>query len=248
MRRSQERERRTQEITARFTLRPGDLDTSRLCLICAEVSDMSGAGIMMMSGDVQRGSLCTTNTVSALVEEMQFSLGQGPCLDAFRHDQPVLEPDLADPEELRWVAFSERALAAGVRAIFGFPIHVGSVKLGALNLYRDEPGGLTPDEHTDCLVLADNVAHSVISMQAHAAPGHLAEELEHGADLELLVHQASGMVAAQMGVGVTEALARMQAHAFGNDLALRSVARAIVDREIRFDGPADPVPTVHLES
>ena len=92
---------------------------------------MSGAGIMMMSGDIQRGSLCTTNTVSASVEELQFSLGQGPCLDAFRHDQPVFEPDLADPESIRWVAFSEEAPAAGVRAaIFGFPIHVGSVKLG----------------------------------------------------------------------------------------------------------------------
>ncbi len=203
---------------------------------------MSGAGIMMMSGDIQRGSLCTTNKVSALIEELQFSLSEGPCLDAFHEARPVLEPDLINPHDVRWMAFSEAAVEAGVRAIFGFPISVGPVKLGALNLYRDQPGGLTTEQHGDCLILADTVARSVIMMQAHATPGQLAQEFEAGADFELLVHQASGMVAAQLGVSVGQALIRMQAHGFGNDQSLRSVARAVVARELRFDGPVDPQP------
>lgn len=195
----------------------------------------------MMSGDIQRGSLCTSNTVSALIEELQFSLSEGPCLDAFHDERPVLEPDLAHPHDVRWMAFTQAALDAGVRAIFGFPISVGPVKLGALNLYRDAPGGLTNEQHGDCLILADIVARSVIMMQANATPGQLAQEFEAGADFELGVHQASGMVAAQLGVSVGQALIRMQAHAFGNDRSLRSVARAVVGRELRFDGPAGPV-------
>lgn len=138
------------EIQARFTGGATGLDTQRLCDVCAEVAQMSGAGIMMMSGDIQRGSLCTTNTVSALIEELQFSLSEGPCLDAFHEAQPILEPDLANPLEVRWMGFSGAAVEAGVRAIFGFPISVGSVKLGALNLYRDTPGGLTTEQHGDC--------------------------------------------------------------------------------------------------
>ena len=232
---------RRSEVQARFSDVPGQFDSQRLCDVCADVSGMSGAGIMMMSGDVQRGSLCTTNTVSALIEELQFSLGEGPCLDAFHHEEPVLEPDLANPDERRWMAFTGPALDAGVRAIFGFPISIGTVKLGALNLYRDAPGALSQQQHSDCLTLADIVCRSVIMMQAHATPGQLAQEFEAGAEFELLVHQASGMVAAQLGASVGQALIRMQAHAFGNDTTLRSVARAVVGRNLRFDGPADPM-------
>ncbi len=232
---------RVLEIQSRFTSDANGLDSQRLCDVCAEVAQLSGAGIMMMSGDIQRGSLCTTNKVSARIEELQFSLSEGPCLDAFHDQRPVLEPDLAKPHEVRWMAFSEEALEVGVRAIFGFPISVGPVKLGALNLYRDQPGALTSEQHQDCTILADTVARSVIMMQAHATPGQLAHEFESGADFELEVHQASGMVAAQLGVSVGQALIRMKAHAFGNDQSLRSVARSVVERELRFDGPADPV-------
>jgi GAF domain-containing protein len=226
---------RTLEIQARFTNGADHLDAQRLCDVCADVARMSGAGIMMMSGDIQRGSLCTTNKVSALIEELQFSLSEGPCLDAFRDQQPVLEPDLAHPRVVRWMALSEAAIEAGVAAIFGFPISIGPVKLGALNLYRDEPGGLTGEQHHDCLILAGVVARSVIMMQARATPGQLAQEFEGGADFELVVHQASGMVAAQLGVTVGQALIRMQAHAFGNGRSLRDVARAVVGRDLRFD-------------
>ena len=75
---------------------------------------MSGAGIMLMTGDVPRGSLCSSNDVSALIEDLQFTLGEGPCIDAYQLDRPVLEPDLADPDTARWLAFSPPA-AAGRR-------------------------------------------------------------------------------------------------------------------------------------
>src|SRR3954468_21826917 len=98
---------------------------------------MTGAGIMLMSGDTQRGSVCSSNDVSELIEDLQYTLGEGPCIDAFHQQRPVLEPDLAEPTMPRWVAFTAPAVAAGARAIFGFPLRIGSVHLGALNLYRD---------------------------------------------------------------------------------------------------------------
>jgi hypothetical protein len=126
-------------------------DTARLCEVCARVSLMSGAGIMLMSDDVPVGSACTTNKVSALIEELQFTLGEGPCVDAHHQDWPVLEPDLADPATPRWPAFTPPAVAAGALAVFGFPLKVGAARLGALNLYRDQPGPLTDDQHEDAL-------------------------------------------------------------------------------------------------
>ncbi len=215
----------------------GEIDTNQLCTQSAEVVGATGAGIMLMSGDVPRGSVCTTDAVSALVEQLQFELGEGPCVDAYQHDFPVLEPDLGHPSELRWSGFSPPALDAGVRAVFGFPLQVGAVRLGALNLYRDTPGALTDEQHADALLLASIVAHTLLLLQAGAAAGTVAVGLEAHANFQYVVHQASGMVAAQCGVSVAQALVRLRAHAFGNERPLADVARDVVHRRLRFDPP-----------
>ena len=220
-------------------------ETKRLCEVCAEATGTTGAGIMLMSGDVPQGSVCTTDDVSDLIEQLQYDLGEGPCVDAYQKDRPVLEPDLARPRTPRWPAFSGPAVEAGARAVFGFPLHVGAVRLGALNLYCEEPGPLTDDQHADALVMADIVAQAVLVLQAEAPPGQLAAELEAGSDFHYVVHQAAGMVAVQLGTTVAQALIRLRAHAFGNDRKLADVAADVVARKLRFDaesGEKDPGP------
>jgi hypothetical protein len=128
--------------------------SARLCQACPQIVGVSGAGVMLMSGDIPRGSLCATDQVSQLIEELQYTLGEGPCVDAYQQGQVVAEPDLGDPAERRWPAFTPPAVAAGVRAVFGFPLRAGTVRLGALNLYRDVPGPLTGGQHADALVVA----------------------------------------------------------------------------------------------
>jgi len=221
-----------------------ELETRRLCEVCAEVTRLTGAGIMLMSNDASVGSACTSNGVSSRIEDLQFSLGEGPCVDAYRQDRPVLEPDLAAPATSRWLAFTGPAVEAGVGAIFGFPLRVGAARLGALNLYRDRPGPLTDDQHADALVMADVAAQALLVMQASAPPGRLSAELEAG-DFQYVVHQASGMVAAQLEVSVAQALMRLRAYSFGNDRPLTAVAEAVVGRTLRFDdrnGERDPPP------
>ena len=194
---------------------------------------------MLMAGDMPAGSVCSTDEVSALIEDLQYTLGEGPCIDAYHQDRPVLEPDLASPATPRWLAFTEPAVKAGARAIFGFPLQVGAVRLGALNLYRDLPGSLRDEQHADALVLADVVAQAILVMQAGAPPGQLAKQLEIGGDFHFIVHQASGMVAAQLQVSVGQALIRLRAFAFGNDRSLTDVAHDVVARRVRFDGDND---------
>lgn len=213
------------------------LDAKRLCEVSADVVGMSGAGIMLMDDEGPHGSLCATNPVSALIAQLQYTLGEGPGPDAYRQAQPVLEPDLAEPEIQRWVAFSGPALEAGVRAVFGFPLHVGGVGFGTLDLYCDRPGPLTLDQHADALVMADVAAETVLGLQANAPAGRLASELEVGSDFRYVVHQACGMVSVQLGVSVGQALVRLRAYAFANDRALDDVARDVVARELRFDPP-----------
>lgn len=235
-------ERRTQILDRLFS-GEGPLDPKRLCESCVDVIGTSGAGIMLMAGDVPAGSLCTSNAVSALIEQLQYELGEGPCVDAYRTGVPVLEPDLADPRVPRWMGFSGPAVAAGARAVFGFPLQVGSVRLGALNLYCDEAAPLSVEQHRDALVLAGICAQAVLVMQSNAQPGMLAAELEAGADLQHVVHQASGMVSVQLGVSVGHALIRLRGYAFGNEMRLATVARAVVDRMLRFNPAHDETET-----
>src|SRR4249919_3822282 len=204
-----------------------------LCGACPEIVGVNGAGVMLMSGEIPRGSLCSTDGVSQLIEELQYTLGEGPCVDAYQQDKVVAEPDLADPVTRRWPAFTPPALQAGVRAIFGFPLRVGTVHLGALNLYRDLPGPLTGDQHADALVVADVAARWVLEAQAGAPLDTVAEALEAGADFHFAVHNAAGIVSVQERISLTEALIRLRAFAFSSDRLLANVARDVIARRLR---------------
>jgi len=215
-----------------------NVTTARLCEVSRRMTGATGAGVLLMSDDVPLGSVCAANDVSALIEDLQYTLGEGPCVDAHRLGRPVLEPDLADPAEPRWLAFTGPAVDAGVRAIFGFPIRVGSAHLGALNLYMDTAGPLTDDQHADALVMAEIAGQAVLVMQTECSGDALAAELEEGSDFHYVVHQAAGMVSAQLEVSVGQALVRLRAHAFASERALDAIAADVVDRRLRFTDEA----------
>jgi hypothetical protein len=233
---------RRARLRARFApvvARPGG--ATQLCQVAQEVTAMSGAGIMLVTDDRLQGSVGATNRVSALIEELQWTLGEGPCVDAHLRGTAVLEPDLADPDVPRWQGFAPPAVEAGVAAIFGLPLRVGTVRLGALDLYRDRTGPLAGEALTDALAVADIVAGILLSLQADAPPGTVATGIDSGADFRLVVHQAAGMVSVQLGVTVAEAMVRLRAHAFGADRTLTEVAEDVVARRFRFGGPTDDV-------
>ncbi len=221
-------------------LAPHDADgtgTLRLCELAAETTGVSGASIILLSDELAHGSLCTTDGVAAYLDDLQFTLGQGPAIDAHAGGRPVLEPELAAPAVARWPALATSALRAGVRALFAFPVRIGAVKLGALTLHRDSPGALNDLQHADALAIAVVATRAILAMQADAPPGSVSVELEEGANFHFVVHQAAGMVSIQLGIGVTEALVRLRGHAFLLDRTIDDVSRDVVDRRIRLEGP-----------
>lgn len=202
--------------------------STRLCEVSTDIIGVTGTGIMIMSGELPGGSLCATDEVSSRIEDLQFMLGEGPCVEAHERGEVVVEPDLANPRIPRWLAFSPAAFEAGARALFAFPLRVGLARIGALNLYRDLPGPLTDDQHTDTLVVAELVAQRVLDVAAGAIAGAVPEEHERGADFHFVVHNAAGMVSVQLGVSVIEALIRLRAYAFRSGRPLRNVAEEVV--------------------
>ncbi|MGA2806088.1 MAG: ANTAR domain-containing protein [Acidimicrobiales bacterium] len=203
-----------------------------------DVTATSGVGIMLRSGNVTRGSLGMTDAVSSLIEELQFMLGEGPCIDAYNLEVPIAEPDLADPTS-RWLGFTPPVFKAGVRALFAFPLRVGAVRIGSLDLYRDHSGALSDDQHADALIIADVVSQAVLTMQAEAPLGELAAQLEAVMTPQNVVYQAVGMVSAQLRVSADESLIRLKAHAFANDRLLTELAQDVLARRLRFDAAGE---------
>ena len=141
---------------------------SSLCLACVDVLGVSGAGLVLMSGGRSVDFVGVSDRVSEAVEQMEYTLGEGPCVSAYRTKVPVFDADLADEGTDRWPEFRRGALAAGVRAAFGFPLLVDRICIGALNLYHDRPGALRDDQVADALVVAQFASRAVLAWQADA--------------------------------------------------------------------------------
>jgi AmiR/NasT family two-component response regulator len=120
-----------------------------------------------------------------------------------------------------------------VRAVFGFPLLTGNGPLGALDLYLDRPGSLDDRQMDEAAVLAKVISSTVLSLQSEAAPGELGEKLGASLDHRAVVHQASGMVSAQLDIDVNDALVRLRAYAYTSNRPVNEVARAIVTRQLR---------------
>ncbi len=209
----------------------------RVCSAAVELLSLSGAGLsLMVEGDL-RGTAGVSEPGVELVQELQLTLGQGPCVDAWVSGEPVLEADLAEPAVARWPIFAEVAVRAGVRGVFALPLRIGAIGIGVLVLYRNRPGSLSVEELARGLVLADVAAHAILEVQAGALADRLdttlAQEPAHWAE----VHQATGMVSTQLGIPLDDAFVLLRAHSFANNLSLREVAGAVVSRRLRLEAP-----------
>jgi hypothetical protein len=207
----------------------------RICQLCTVALDVTGAGISMVTATGNRGVVCATDDVSASIEQLQFTLGEGPCVDAVSSGAPVLIPDLDDAGDFareRWPAFLSSAAAGGARALFAFPLRIGAVQLGAMDLYRATPGELPEADLAAALLAADAAALSLLHLDA--GERDVLGGSDGGAAYQLQVHQATGMVMVQLQVGVEEALVRLRARAFASGVPLQVLAQDVLARRTRF--------------
>ena len=201
--------------------------------VCVDLLRVTGAGIALIGNGQHRGAIAVSDPGLAAVDELQFSLGEGPCLDADRQGRPVLEPDL-NRAQRQWPAWTPAAMAEGIHAAFAFPLQVGGAHLGALTLYRATPGDLTERDVGDALFLADLATGLLLDLEAGTPPGSLPERLSDITAHRAEVHQATGMIAAQLDVTVAQALTRLRARALAEGRPIRDVAADVVARRLRF--------------
>jgi hypothetical protein len=206
--------------------------------MCVRMLGVSGAGISMVTKTGNRGVVCATDDRASRIEDMQLTSGVGPCIDAVQSGSPILVSDLEDPGDIdvsRWAAFGETVRDAGVRAVFAFPLRIGAITVGAMDLYRDTIGDLSAGEMSAALLAADAAAIALLHLDTDGDDA-FEPSADTRADYRLHVHQATGMVSVQLKVPVEEALLRLRARAFATGRSVSDVAADVVARRLRFDG------------
>ncbi|MFD3624575.1 GAF and ANTAR domain-containing protein [Streptomyces sp. DSM 116494] len=216
-----------------------------VCTAAVAALPVGGAGLSAMSRSAASHPLCSTDEISGRLEELQLTLGEGPCVDAFARGSAVLTPDLLTAGlQAHWAVFADAALEAGARAVFSLPLRTGATSPGVLDLYARIPTVLDTEELADAMAFADLAALLLLdtSIGETGAPADGPVPVHDSTDLGAYraeIDQASGMLTIQLGVGIEEAFARLRAHAYAHGRQLADVAADVVARRLRFSPDAE---------
>ena len=204
----------------------------RLCRAAARVLPASGAGVSVMSREGVPVTTAASDPTSAAVEELQFTVGEGPCLEAYSARRSVLVPDLDEDGGTRWPGYALAARDHGVRAVFAFALQVGAARLGVLDVYRGTSGVLSARSLRAALTFAQVAVEMLLDAQQRAVQDDRAPSLDDALSTGFELYQAQGMVMYQLDITLGEAMSRVRAYAFAHDQRLADVASGIVSRRI----------------
>lgn len=222
--------------------KPSRLDElcSTLCASFIDALPVSGAALSAFSGSLQDTPLRASDEMAARLDELQFDLGEGPRWEAARTRVPVLLPYVHSMTHDKWPVFAKSLLDTNVQALFVFPLTVGAMDIGVVELYRTTPGELSESDLVMARALADGAAWSLLRQILVPDTGD--ESQQPGlSPSRREIHQATGMVLAQTGGTAAEALLLLRGHAFANGQTVRQTSTEVLERRLDFTPPAEPL-------
>ncbi len=200
-----------------------------VCAACVRVLPVRRAAIVLEERDAGMQPWCASDEFAERVELAQATAGEGPAVTAVADGVPVIVTDLRVGCE-HWPGFAEALAARPVTgSLFAVPLRLGSIRLGAVDLYRETLGRPGPRLQSAALHIADLVTASLV-----LATGDEARQWAQPLSSRW-IHQAAGMTSAQLGIEIADAYARLRGYAFTHGLSLVEVARRVVEREIRIE-------------
>lgn len=232
---------RVRELIAGETATDGDKPAmagwlQRVCRAAVRDLPAMGVGISLLSQGIDPLPVAASNETSGLVEELQFVMGEGPCIDAYASRSPVLVPDLSATAATTWPGYAPAAHHHGVRAVFAFPLQIGAARLGALDVYREHTGSLSPVTLSRALTFAEVAMQGLLDGgTGTSGAAELFEDME-GNRFE--VYQAQGMVMAQLDISAEQALMRLRAYAYAHERRAIDVARDVIARKLTLESDA----------
>jgi GAF domain-containing protein len=187
---------------------------------------VDGAGLMLVDGDGVLRSSTVSDRPGGMLEVLQEQFGEGPCVDAFLKDAPVLAGDLAADQ--RWPSVGPLAAEHGVRAVLGVPIDLRDGPMGTLNVYAAHPRGWDDSEVAAIQAYTRVIASLLRSaVQAHVS-GRSATQLQQALDSRSLIEQAKGVLMERRGLDQQAAFELLRTRARSSRRRLQDVARETV--------------------
>ena len=210
--------------------------TSRqpLCELFVDELPVTSASVSVFDRDGRQSTVCASDAIAARLDALQLELGEGPHWDSLRTAQPILVPSLRDEGPARWPTFTIGALELGVLALFVFPMFVGAATVGVVGLSSAKVGPLDARQLATAERLTRSITRRSVQWALDEARDDLTAEVPAAPAMRREVHQATGMILAQLDVTATEAFARLRAHAFATSRTVEDVARSVVTRELDF--------------
>lgn len=177
----------------------------------------------------------TSGAVARRIIDDEMVTGEGPCTQVIAQDIVVLAPHLRTSQPSQWLHFSPRALEHGAEALFGFPLRIDGLRLGALLLVITEPGSLTDDVLADAQLMASVVGPAILALQREVPREGVVAALQRDEVFDYAVYQAAGMLMVQGDFSIEASLDLLRARAYGTDSMLSDVAQQVVARTLRYD-------------
>jgi hypothetical protein len=197
---------------------------------------VTGAAVSVLSSQIGQATVSASDSTAARLDEMQFDLGEGPCWEALGSRQPVLAPDLRANAPSAWPGFVEALrtdpVSGSVAAMFAFPLAIGSLDIGAVDLWATSPGDLSGRQVADASALATLAAWQVLRRVLADVPELETPGESIGSRRE--IHQATGMVLAQLDIAIDDAALLLRAHAYATSRSVGAVANDVVERRLFF--------------
>jgi hypothetical protein len=207
-----------------------------------------GAALAVLTRSAHtRDLVYASDAVARQLDELQYTIGEGPCLDAYLYDSPQFYPELDDVAQTsRWPTFAADATRLGAHALFAFPIPDGQRPMGVLELYRRTAGSLTAAEYTSATACAAAISRQLQSnwqeyasrfdsadkaIDAAAAAG-AAPDQPADAFTRTQIHIAGGMIAVQLELNTGEAIDRLRAYSYARGRPISAVAADVIARRL----------------
>ncbi|WP_292976590.1 GAF and ANTAR domain-containing protein [Mycobacterium sp.] len=229
-----------EQLRAAVDGRRGLAAADSLCEACVTLFSIDAAAISLVFSGVSSGTLGSSGPAARVYDELQFTIGEGPCLDSVSARGPILIADLAKPSNVRWPLYRPALLDHKIRGVFAIPVVLAGEFVGALDLFRRQPGDLRSEELAGAIVAAELAGAPLLDlMDADLQAAVNDPSSSSWADFNALsrteVSQATGMLVAQLDIEPAEALVRLRAHAYATNRSATEVARDILDRRLRLD-------------
>ncbi|MCH9732899.1 MAG: ANTAR domain-containing protein [Actinomycetia bacterium] len=205
----------------------------RLCAACVVALPVQRAAILINVSGVGLEVLSASDPIAERIEWMQVTLGEGPAVDSISRGVPISIPDLNQADG-RWPMFLSEVAGSSLGGMYALPLQIGAVKVGALDLHCAAGAPLGAADFADAVVISELVTAVLLNSDPD---GRISATLGSWWNQPLStreVHQATGMVMAQLGVDARSAYVQLQAFAFGGGRLLTDVAGDVVNRRKRF--------------